>query len=174
MLAPSDLIGTGKITNNTRNSEYFLLSDIFNFIYGESTKDNEWFSSKKTNFGFKILKNIKKFNFMFLNFNKEPSDYIKMGLSNNREMGFIFPNNDTELINSIINATLLFEFIELTVDYITDEDSTLFDLNNQKKSIAKNDNEIFNFIERGNNFDYLIDFDANKNKGQRKTSKPNV
>jgi len=167
MLAPSKSIGTGNITSNTRNSEYFRLSDIFNFIYGGKI---EWFR-KGTNFGMKIIENTNKFNFMFLNFNKPIKEQLPKP---NKEMGFIFPINNDELIESIINATLLFEFIELTVDYIKDEDSTLFDLNNQKTYIVKNDSEIFNFIERGINFNYLIDFDANRNKGEKKNIKQNA
>tara|TARA_B000000475_G_C16005087_1_gene450550 strand:- start:2275 stop:5391 length:3117 start_codon:yes stop_codon:yes gene_type:complete len=162
MLAPSDSITTGYITSTSTNTTYFILINLFKFIYG---KYNQWLT-KQTNFGIRILKNTNHLNFMFLNFNKKPS--------HNREMGFIFPNNNIELINSIINATLLFEFIELTVDYINDKESTLFDLNNQKTYIVKNDNDIFNFIERGNNFNYLIDFDANRNKGEKKNMKKNV
>jgi len=166
MLAPSRSITTGYITNMKDNTTYFTLIDLFKFIYGQDTKQNEWLT-KLTNFGIKILKNNNSLNFMFLNFNKPIKEQLP-----NKEMGFIFPINNTELIDSIINATLLFEFIELSVDYIKNKESTLFDLNNQKTYIVKND--IFNFIERGENFDYLINFNANQKKGEKKDLKQNV
>ena len=176
MLAPSNSITTGYITNEKENTIYFKLIDLFKFIYGQDTKQNEWLT-KRTEFGIKISKNKNSLNFMFLNFNKKPPDYIQMGLSDNIEMGFIFPFvpvKDLELIKSIINATLFFEFIELTIDCIKDKDSTLFNLNNQKMYTVKDDVEIFNFIERGNDYNYLIDFDTNRNKGERKNMKKNV
>jgi hypothetical protein len=163
MLAPSKSTGTGNITSDTRNSGYFNLSDIFNFIYGEKI---QWLQ-KVTKFGMNIIENTNKFNFMFLNFNKP----IKELQSTNKEMGFIFPIDNDELIKSIINATLLFEFIELTVDYIKDEDFTLFNVNTKKTKYELID--IFKYIHR-ENFSYLISHSTNAKKGHRKKNNTNV